>query len=187
MRNVVDHLTLYKRVQIGFDIASRAYARKVKGVRVHCKGAGDIQYTATSYPQDHPFPKMGFAPRFLTHKLIYYESPPIKSVKSDTSISNITTTTFAIAKVINPKTQRTSKQVDYHVVRQDGKQLLPQHVEAMCLFLVKARNEFEEDMLRENGEPVSLDQRITSAAWRTFWEDFKATRGLGVKLEDPGN
>ena len=79
LRNIVDYLSIYRAGLYGGSVGMtqewKPRARKLKGVRMHCKGDSDIQYTATSYPQDHPFPKDVFAPSIFGCKLKFYEPP----------------------------------------------------------------------------------------------------------------
>jgi hypothetical protein len=184
MRNVVDHLTLYKGVHREFESFSRGFARKVKGVRVHCKGAEDIQYTATSYPQDYPFSKDFEGTTMFCCGLTYYEVPKDKSIEINPIIPWINSEATNIGLMINPEHKLMTKQVNYQLVRKDGLDLLPQQVEACCLFISGVYKEWETKN-RADGPPLDLDQRITEATWEGFWEDFKAKKGLGENVENP--
>jgi hypothetical protein len=184
MRNVVDHLTLYKGVQRAFETFSRRYARKVKGVRVHCKGAEDIQYTTTLYPQDYPFSNDFEGTAMIGCGLCYYEVPKDKSVEADPIIPWINNKASDIGLMINPEQKIMTKQVNYQLVRKDGKDLLPQHAEAICLFIASAYKEWEIND-KADGPLLDLDQIIDEVTWGVFWEDFKAKRGLGDDIKNP--
>jgi hypothetical protein len=78
-------------------------------------------------------------------------------------------------------------QVDFHVVRENGKDLLPQHMEALDSFIESALPE----SLKHGGPRKSTKEalqnlrNLNSARWEVFWKNFKEKKGWGDDVENP--
>jgi hypothetical protein len=195
-RNIADYFSIASPavqpiIAIGFPHEWKERAQKLKGVRIHCVGDEEIQYTATSYPQDHPFPGRVKAAGFFGCQLVYYEVADDLAKQTDPNVLCLTQVAFDTRLVITTDSggRTTKKQVDHHVVRKDGKDLLPQQLEAICAFLRCGMNKIDAANLafREGTyeQLMPIRQRINPSTWGIFWEDFKTKRGLGDEVENP--
>jgi hypothetical protein len=167
------------------------WARKLKGVRVQGTSAGDLKFTAVTYPQDHPFTVNDRTDssgnlagmRLKTYKMPMGKAnyPPQEAAATPRKVEIV-----FIAKALfpHPPTVEDSDWIDMYLVREDRKDLLPEHMEAF-LTLIMEQYAILKDVLHGGTPALSDDIILGKQALEVTWKKCKEEKGWASTLPSP--
>jgi hypothetical protein len=192
-RTIVDYLSIKRANGIcEMEQVSAIWAAKLKGVRVQGTCPADLKFTAVAYPKDHPFTRndrTDSGDKFVGLRLETYKMPlgkanhppraPAMATRKSGEISFI-----AKALFLNPPTVEDLHQIDTHFVREDGKDLLPEHMEVFVKLLIEQYAIIMEAL--HGGSPrISRDNILGRLALEAKWKKFKEENGWANDLPSP--
>jgi hypothetical protein len=174
---------------------------KLKGVRVQGTSA-NLTYTAAQYPRDHPWTTVEdviqfnkeadperSCDKFVEMRLKYFQTPKAKRKKSNSpdTPENIDLGYIARCLFYAPSTQGQSR-IDTHFVREDGKDLLPEHMEALLMFIIeKCHLGIDEEMDVEKDSSLLFPPSygMDNGTFEAAWSKYKEEKGWAVDFPSP--
>lgn len=202
-RHIVDHISVDTGRHSDNPIVWAERARKIEGVRIHCREDNPIQLEFIQCPQDHPIfqindtatPHQQFSLcDMIDLPLICQENPPDEQLEQQLEARFVSPSTAAILKWLPPPFNAVSgapsidtrKQVDIALFRSDGKELDILHIEVLWEFI-------EDELLPVNtsnmhSTPRLLDRgHILSVAKKEVFEEYFARIGSDDPALSPYN
>jgi hypothetical protein len=191
-RDIIDHLSVYRKDGgLGIDTGMTTtiwpkWARKVQGVRLHGIDFESMEYTALSFPQDHPFTtnlRPDEVGKAVGLRLKSYHSPLGK--KNETHLSSetlplnpLTGALYMIAKAPFPfqPTTEAGYSINVFFAQEDGKDLSVEHLATLIKMIT--------DQLVA---AFSTEERIsfTPQGYLSAWNKYKEDKGLPSTLPSP--
>jgi hypothetical protein len=152
LRHIIDYFSVRSPLHSTNPEVYAQRARKIKGVRVHCRGDEELQFEIIEYPQDHPIFRVNLQLTLdgqfsifdmLGLPLISEEKPLDVQLNDDPRARCLQPWVASVYKFLTPAINpgsivlkiETRKQLDVNFVRADGKDLHEEHVEALFEFI----------------------------------------------------
>ena len=209
-RNLVDYMSVYTGEGLDMRVAPRA--RKIKAVQIKCSVAeSSITFTTVLYPQDHPTPDprprsdhqnasihLGqlqarrdsrFPSESPGHRGLWKQGTPQQEERTTETARLLTALT---GRDISALLEEAAPYASFRLTcaRGDQKDLLPEHIEALCDWITNGIFPFSRNVLEVTGVNTKYTSEsargvITKGNFSQYWQRFKENHGLDEKFPSP--